>query len=99
MTVIYGLREVGSDEVRYVGRTDGPLEKRLHKHRLNVRQGYPDRICNWIASAEAIEIISITECPAEVACQVERETVRDFWESGHRLTNGHLIPRATGEAA
>lgn len=99
MTVIYGLREIGSEEIRYVGRTEHALHKRLHKHKLNVRQGYPPRICAWIESAQEIEIIPLRTCAKERACAVERETVTVLFEQGHRLTNSHLLPRKSDEAA
>lgn len=95
MTIIYGLREVGSGEIRYVGRTNHPLEKRLREHKWKARHNYPRRLCEWISAAGEIEIIPLAECAPESACRVERQTVRDIWQRGDRLTNGHLVPRGT----
>lgn len=99
MTTIYGLREVDSDEVRYIGRTEHPLHKRLHKHRLNALHGYPPKVSAWINGADGVEIFAISECAKADCNRVERETVERFHDDGHRLTNSHLLPRQTGATA
>lgn len=99
MTIIYGLREAGSAEVRYIGKSDKPLSERLHKHKLNARRNYPRQISEWINSADQIEIVTIDEVDRASACLAERETVSRFHSDGHRLTNSHLLPRPTTQSA
>lgn len=99
MTVIYGLREVGSAEIRYIGRSAKPLPERLHKHQLNAAKGYPPLISQWIKSAGEIEIVALQECSADLAYHSERRLAEQYHADGHRLVNSHLVPRQTGAAA
>lgn len=99
MTEIYGLRERGSEEIRYIGRTEKPLCERLHKHKLNARHNYPPAISQWINSAERIEIIPLVECERRDGPATERRLVEKYCAAGHRLTNSHLVPRARQDAA
>lgn len=94
MTVIYGLRECGTDEVRYIGRTNLPTSARLKKHKLNALRRYPPKISEWIAHAGEIEVIVLAECEPSQANRVERRIVEQYHGGGHRLTNSHLVPRA-----
>ncbi|MBA3670266.1 MAG: hypothetical protein H0W71_09455 [Sphingomonas sp.] len=92
MTTIYGLRRTGDREIRYVGRSNRPLENRLKKHVQNAVRMYPPRISAWIREAKDIEIFPLTECQPEDATRLERETVERCHADGNRLTNSHLLP-------
>lgn len=93
MTVIYGLVAPGTSEVRYVGRTDKPLDSRLLKHRQNAMRGYPPLISAWLRETEDVQIVVLRECAREQAAQTERAVVQEYHQLGHRLTNSHLLPR------
>jgi hypothetical protein len=95
--VIYGLREPGSEEFRYIGRTADALEVRLKAHQRNARIGYPIGISEWINSAPVIEIVPIKKCDPSASTVEERKMVEHYHGLGHRLTNGHLMPRKRKE--
>jgi hypothetical protein len=99
MTTIYGLREVGSDEIRYVGFTNYPLELRLERHRYNARVGWPFGPTEWMRGCGEVEIVALADCCQADARQCERSHVERLHYEGHRLTNRHLLPRQTGAAA
>ena len=100
MTVtIYGLREVDTHELRYIGLTTKPLEERLRKHIRNVKQHYPRKICDWIVAAQKIEIVPLLVCDESDARKQERFFVAKMISEGHRLANSHLVPRPTDAAA
>lgn len=92
MTKIYGLREVGCDEIRYVGFTNQPLPKRLAEHRKNARAEWPYGPTDWMRSAGEIEIVRLCACPMAKARRLERKWVVRLHSEGHRLTNRHLLP-------
>lgn len=93
MTTIYGLREVGDTEFRYIGRSGKPLHLRLHKHKLNAARQYPPLISAWINEGSDIEIIPLVNVGSDQACSTERAFVERYYSLGHRLTNKHLRPR------
>lgn len=104
MITIYGLRQRGDHEVRYIGRTRYALDRRLRKHQANAAHHYPASISDWIKQARDVEIVPLTICCDVVACAEERRIVHIYHEAGHRLTNSHLMPKtptpsATGNAA
>jgi len=99
MTTIYGLRETGTQEFRYIGRSNNPLAIRLRKHRLNAARNYPPRISAWINAAAAIEIVPIAFAADEDCCATERALVEHYANAGHRLTNAHLLPRTPATSA
>lgn len=88
---IYGLKEVDSDEIRYVGQTcDLKMRRYTHLSSKDGQIDHPKRL--WIENAKRrgieIEIITLEECGDSVN-EVERE---QYWIShyeslGHRLTN------------
>lgn len=96
MTIIYGLRERGSIEIRYVGMTDYPLELRLKKHLQDARKPYRAAM-RWVADCAEVEIVVLCNCPSEQARVEERRMVGAFHAAGHRLLNGHLRPRKAAE--
>jgi hypothetical protein len=96
MTTIYGLRTVGTDEIRYIGRTEKPLELRLTKHYQNaVRRSYPPIVSDWIKKSGPVEIVALRQCESAIAASTERQVVELYHGHGHRLTNAHLLPRPT----
>lgn len=95
MTTIYGLREAGAQEFRYIGRSNSPLHVRLRKHQLNAARNYPPRISAWINEAGDIEIVPIADVDDAQCCAAERSLVALYTDAGHRLTNSHLLPRTT----
>ena len=99
MITIYGLRECGSNELRYIGQSSKPLAERLRKHLLNARRGYPPLVSGWINAAGSVEIAAIATCPSSEADAEERRLVELYHALGHRLTNSHLLPRARMSAA
>ncbi len=99
MSTIYGLREVGSIEIRYIGFSNHPLELRLKKHLGDSRSYYYYRpVTAWVRSAGQIEIVPLCTCDPSEARANERRMVQAFHAAGHRLTNGHLLPRSAVEA-
>lgn len=98
MTTIYGLREKGASEFRYIGRTEYRLEQRLKKHVQNAARQYPSLISAWINAANEIEIVPIVDCPTDIACAEERRIVELYHSQGHRLTNSHLRPHIIARA-
>lgn len=105
MTLIYGLRELGTNEIRYVGFTDKPRASRLKKHKSNAKSGkwnYP--VYHWMSQARDVEIVGLCNCPKHRARELERRWVERLVGQGHRLTNCHLSPviaraRQSGAAA
>lgn len=94
MTTIYGLREVGSEEIRYVGYTNQPIAKRLLDHQRKARgKSWPYGVAEWMRSAGEVEIVRLRTCPRKDAHKAERQWVKKLHGDGHRLTNSHLLPR------
>lgn len=101
IVTIYGLREKGCDEIRYIGMTKYALHHRIRKHRQNAAHNYPPKISEWINSAPEIDIVPLSICCGRAARCEERRQIESHFQAGHRLTNSHLMPRArqTGAAA
>lgn len=99
MSIIYGIREVGSAEIRYVGLTNMPLKRKLANHLAKARTGWPYGPALWIAEGREVEIVRLRNCPASEARCAERRWVERLHNAGHRLFNRHLVPRETGRAA
>ena len=99
MTIIYGLREVGCEEFRYVGLTDHPLTKRFAEHQSKARGTWSYQPAPWMRTVESVEIIRLQNCPKSKSRAAERHWVERLHAAGHRLLNSHLVPRQTGAAA
>lgn len=88
---IYALRCPDTGAVRYVGKTETPLPKRLRAHMTSYRGG---KIGEWIASLREqrreprIELLEATDLPS----WPDREAywVRGMLERGEPLLNSHL---------
>ena len=70
--IIYGLKEINSDEVRYIGLTTKTLKERFGKH---MRDNKSDHKCNWIKKIgkENIEAVIIEESISckKLLCELE----------------------------
>lgn len=59
---IYGLKVIGSDDIRYVGYTKRKLIERLKSHFDDAKKGFTYRKCNWIRSNNYnIEIVLLED--------------------------------------
>jgi len=59
---IYGLRVIGTNEIRYVGYTKRSLKVRLSRHFYEVKCGRTYKKCNWIRKNNyQIEIVLLEE--------------------------------------
>lgn len=103
MTIVYGLREVGTNEVRYVGITNKTKAERLKAHHSKANsKGWNYPVTAWIREAGPVEIIQLCACPKEESRKAERRWVERLHSQGARLLNRHLVPSDTphkGEAA
>jgi len=71
---IYGLKVIGTDEIRYIGYTKRTLERRLYFHFYDVKQGFTYKKCNWIRKHNFnIEIVLI-EGDLDYEQALQRET-------------------------
>lgn len=83
---IYGLKEAGSGEFRYIGKTVDP-ENRLVSHRKDGLENSVNPKQRWIASALSIEMEIIEECEPEQEDKREQYWISFYEKIGHRLTN------------
>lgn len=93
--VVYGLRRRGEPEMRYIGRTAKPLEKRLYNHVYEVRlRPKLSSLYQWVRDCgDDIEIIPLAEHTDWGAVKdAEREMIRLCLAMGHRLFNQWLVP-------
>lgn len=100
---VYGLREIGSDEFRYVGQTRKDLETRLKWHWYDANAGGRTKRANWMRSAQrrgvGIEVVALEENAEINAAEVR--WISELRASGERLLNmtdggdeGVLLPGA-----
>lgn len=100
---IYGLREVGDDEIRYVGQSVNPA-KRIRIHATcgdtDLRDFNPRKV--WINSVKAkkggIEMIVLDKCALRDASAEEQKWVNLLLKHEHRLTNVNIAGMSTGVA-
>ena len=95
MTIIYGLREVGSDEIRYVGLTNKSRAERLKDHQTKANtNGWNYGVSVWMRNCgRPVEIIQLCACSPDKARKAERRWVERLHKQGCRLVNSHLVPR------
>lgn len=87
---IYGLREAGTDEFRYIGKTvnqDGRL--RDHRSSANAESDYPKE--KWISLAVEIEMVVLETCSNNAWVEREKYWVDYYVQRDHRLTNIRLV--------
>ena len=99
MSIIYGLRQVGTDEIRYVGLTNFSLRKRFAEHQSKARGKWHYEPAPWMRSTGNVEPVILQTCAMSKARIAERRWVERLAREGHRLLNSHLVPRQTGAAA
>lgn len=89
MFVIYGLREVGSNEYRYVGRTTN-LKHRMSAHRAmshNGRAHVNPQLAAWIEGIGDRLQVDVLEEPDTIGRQTEQAWIERLEAQGHRLLN------------
>jgi hypothetical protein len=87
MFYIYGLREKGSDEYRYVGRTVNP-EKRLREHTQIAKPvGRGPDLHRWLESVGFAPVMDILDRGEALDRQTEQHWIEKLAAAGHRLTN------------
>lgn len=97
MTVIYALREPGSEQFRYVGQTVNPvhrLQGHLKESQLPYAQGGAK--ARWVKSllrnGKEPEMIALELAPAEHAAEREHFWIERLKEGGHPLLNEQPAP-------
>lgn len=100
---VYGLREIGSLEIRYIGQTGKGWQKRLQSFSWMARtgQGEPD-MREWLESCDyRVEgVVLASACTISAIRLRERDAVAMFSAAGHRLINRQLMaPKALRQAA
>jgi hypothetical protein len=96
-TYIYGLVDPRTDQIRYVGKADRPME-RLRHHFAEARKGNRDRKSRWIASLLRLDMrprLTIIEyCAVDVWEERER-----FWISHYNLLHPNMVNADDGGRA
>lgn len=91
---VYGLRERGSKELRYVGQTNNPGERLAGHINAAQKSRCPDALRDWVlASADCLELVVLHECSTRnEARAMEKSLVQAFFLCGRRLFNLRLVP-------
>lgn len=90
MSVIYGLTETGSSDIRYVGKTTKTPEHRLARHIWHARERNGISrlyVSSWIRSCAYHVSVGVLERDPQDASKAEREWIARLRASGARLTN------------
>lgn len=103
---VYGIRERGSKEVRYIGQTRTPLDFRLHGHRLQSRcQVHITSGFNaWIEEHD-VEAFAIAKADTRQEAEgIEKVIIAMCLRLGHRLFNQRhvlesVVERRLGKVA
>src|SRR3990167_4391848 len=83
VSVIYGLIDGGTLELRYVGKTTHPIENRLRGHKAG--KGPNKHLNRWLASTP-VNVIVLERDPADLD-EAEVRWIREMRERGARLLN------------
>lgn len=88
MTVIYALKDPGTGEVRYIGKTND-LQARMRSHRWDKRNlNVQTHKAHWLRTFDGDPIVKVLEiCTAENWSERERFWIKRFRRGGSRLTN------------
>lgn len=90
MTTIYHLVDPRDGSVRYVGKTRGPLRRRLSAHLRRGRRRH-DGWRRWLTELAALgqvpAIVPVREVPPRRDKLAEYEAISDAWRSGAKLLN------------
>lgn len=91
---IYGLRVVGTKEVRYIGYTKRKLETRLYYHLYDAKAGHTYRKCNWIRKNNYnIEIVLLLDnLTLEKALEKEVEYISKYYNLVNMTKGGEQNP-------
>lgn len=93
MYTVYGVRLIGTREVRYVGQTTRPLRERISGHKSTALRAADRvyRLYSWIRSHgwDSIEFVVLEECPEDLVYlnYAERYWIASFRERGIELLN------------
>jgi len=90
MTTIYHLIDPRDGSVRYVGKTRGPLRRRLSAHLRRGRRRH-DAWRSWLNELAALgqvpAIVPVREVEARRDKLAEYEAISDAWRAGAKLLN------------
>lgn len=96
--VVYGFRNVGSMEARYVGQTKHTAQHRLQFETscCNPNGTHAPLFARWLLGEDGeVEGFTIRECADEWDARYwERETIKTLLALGHRLFNRQHVPAA-----
>lgn len=89
---IYGLREKGKLEIRYVGMTKQELNQRFNEHMLATRKGKKTYVYNWIRKIQLnnseVEIVLLEDGLTDEFARVKEQCWVNYFElQGIILTN------------
>jgi len=86
-TTIYGLCDPVSGELRYIGKTCQPINRRISAHVQEAARGMINHRCNWLRSLNcrpvSVLMLDVLSCESDFW---ERELIAMF-RAGGRLTN------------
>ncbi len=90
MAFIYTLSDPITNQVRYIGKTCQPLEKRLNEHIYESKRSRR-KSTNWVKSLINKKLLPIIEpleeCDCESACEIESYWIYQFTTWGFNLLN------------
>lgn len=88
---VYGVRNVGSKEYRYVGLTQSSTARRLRRHISNARQGQKTPFYDWLrregAARVTIDVLESVTTSREDLGAAEIRWIADLRRAGDRLLN------------
>ena len=88
--IVYGIRLLGSTEVRYVGMTTSGMKRRLQQHFTATKRDRPYPICDWLRNHDPslIEIFELETCENyEDLEMLEVKWMRKLLDEGNKLLN------------
>jgi excisionase family DNA binding protein len=92
---IYALRAVGTDDARYVGKTNNPARRLAEHWRSRFNKFAPSSFSLWLRSlAEPPQIVVLETVAARDAYVAERTWIKKLWTDGAPLTNVLHVPGA-----
>lgn len=87
---VYGLREIGDQEVRYVGSTVSPRSRLTgHYHTANKSDlTYNDELSDWLnANLYGVEMVILWQGPRAQRLRREKDIASELAMKGNRLFN------------
>jgi hypothetical protein len=94
MGIIYGLLDPRTKELRYVGKTEGTLKKRLREHLSRARHG--SRRGHVYAWLRAIDLNPLTEILEENLSGGDLDDAEKFWISSALSSGAKLVNHTFG---